>query len=373
MQILRYFLMVAIILVVQNDVAFAEVLTPARQLSNLIGANASVQTVKDFLSAHRGMNIKNINPHAIFLIFEAIELKNVDVANFLINEGVDIEMRDEMGLTALHYAARAGLRSVVELLVKKGADVNVVTLQKYTPLHFAASRGHYEIVKFLLEHGASVDIRAKRGTPLVGAIENGHLEVVKLLLDSGADVSKMPTLILSAVSSGKEEMVRLLIERGVNDVNVKRWNGLFALMQAVNKGLNNIVSLLLKNGADVNLKRDSDNWTSLHLAVQKGDAEMVKVLLVATGIDVNAQDKDGNTPLHLAALQGHFDIVNLLLKQNADVTLKNNEEKKAFDLASSEEIKNVLDRAESKGNLTADPELPKRSSGHKGRKRRYLN
>ncbi|QQR49631.1 ankyrin repeat domain-containing protein [bacterium] len=373
MHILRYFFMMTIVLVAQNDVVFPEVLTPAHQLSNLIDADTSVQTIKDFLNAHRGMNIKNINPHPIFLIFKAIELKNPDVASFLINQGIDIEAKDETGRTVLHEAARQGLLSVVELLVKKGLDVNIPTFQHYTPLHFAIFGGREEIVRFCLDKGASLNVLAKSNTPLSLAAGKGMIEIVKLLLDRGADFTKMPPIIFSAVSSANEEMVRLLIERGLGGVNVKHWNGLFALMLAVNKGLKNIASLLLENGADVNLKRDSDNSTSLHLAVQNGDKEIVKVLLLRTGIDVNAQNKEGNTPLHLAVLKDNLEIVILLLQQGADVTLKNNEENKAADLSSHEEIKDALERAESKKTPMPDLELPKTDTHHKKRKRRYLS
>jgi len=65
--------------------------------------------------------------------------------------GVNVNIRTEDGLTALHYAARGGYLPIVRaLLAAPGIDVNHPENDGYTALHKAALHGHLEIVQALL-------------------------------------------------------------------------------------------------------------------------------------------------------------------------------------------------------------------------------
>jgi ankyrin repeat protein len=55
----------------------------------------------------------------------------------LLHQGARLDVRDYKGDTALHYAARLGLPSVVKLLCAHGADVNAANHRALTPFHLA--------------------------------------------------------------------------------------------------------------------------------------------------------------------------------------------------------------------------------------------
>ena len=55
----------------------------------------------------------------------------------LLDRGVDINSRDNIGLTPLLSAAISGHTAVVELLLERGADVNARTEKGFTPLKLA--------------------------------------------------------------------------------------------------------------------------------------------------------------------------------------------------------------------------------------------
>lgn len=66
-------------------------------------------------------------------------------------------LRDEHGLTLLHWAADRGHLPIVEYLVAElGADVNCVDNEQQTPLHYAASCGYLDICRFLVDSEAEV-------------------------------------------------------------------------------------------------------------------------------------------------------------------------------------------------------------------------
>ena len=59
-------------------------------------------------------------------------------------------------------------------------------------------------------------------------------------------------------------------------------------------------------------------------------------------VDVNARNRYGTTPLHLASKRGTLEFVRLLIDHGADIDLKDNEGRTAFDVASTEEISKLL-------------------------------
>jgi hypothetical protein len=93
--------------------------------------------------------------------------------------------------TALYYASRFGLYSVVKLilLVEGPVDMEVQAGRRgSTPMHCAAAFGLTDIVELLLQNGADAketNIFGESG--LMWAVGNGHNDVVELLLDAGAD------------------------------------------------------------------------------------------------------------------------------------------------------------------------------------------
>jgi ankyrin repeat protein len=70
-----------------------------------------------------------------------------------------------------------------------GADVNTKNVLGYTPLHFAAEQGHNEIVELLIANGADVNARNQWGRTPLHQAANGHNEIAELLITKGADVN----------------------------------------------------------------------------------------------------------------------------------------------------------------------------------------
>ena len=123
----------------------------------------------------------------------AIQGNNPLIAHWLIDDRGqhDVNTRDHYRMTALHYACRTGLLSVVQALVTSGADMAVTNSILTTRLMFASSYGHSDIVAYLLQLPA---VRATANavdqggwTALSYASSESAATSVQLLLDAGAD------------------------------------------------------------------------------------------------------------------------------------------------------------------------------------------
>lgn len=99
---------------------------------------------------------------------------------------------NEVGETPLHEACIKGDLKRVKALVEQGHELNPRDNAGWVPLHEACNHGHSEIVEYLIEQGADVNYRGLKGmTPLHDAATNGHLDIIRALMSNGANVTAL--------------------------------------------------------------------------------------------------------------------------------------------------------------------------------------
>jgi len=106
----------------------------------------------------------------------------LEMAQHLLDCGVDVDARESDGWTPLYLAAWNERRDFVQLLLEHGAAVNAVTTDDgETPLHRASATGNVDVVRLLLEHGADPNIPDRNGR-MPSGVARRH-EIVQLLSD----------------------------------------------------------------------------------------------------------------------------------------------------------------------------------------------
>jgi ankyrin repeat protein len=78
---------------------------------------------------------------------------------------------DHIGWTPLHYACTRGQLEVAQFLVLNGANVNSNSLNGSTPLMMAVQSGNEELIKFLLDKGADLRLRNTQGYSAIDIAE----------------------------------------------------------------------------------------------------------------------------------------------------------------------------------------------------------
>lgn len=266
--------------------------------------------------------------------------RNVEVLEVLIENGADLNTKDNSKKTALHKAIiNDDHMSVRIILDSKRADTQIEDAFGWTPLRRAASNGQEGLVRLLLQNNDKIDARDKDGwTALRWAAHKGHITIVELLIQEKALLHTLSkdcwTLLSWAAREGNYKLINVLAKKRVPIDGVDA-DGETALREAIRYGHGKAVFALLEAKANVNLA-DSKNKTPLHVAVdvwkECGNTTIVWLLL-QSGAGINAQTKVGYTPLHLAAMKGHHLLIWLLLQKGANPSLKDNAGQTALHLA----------------------------------------
>lgn len=238
-------------------------------------------------------------------LINAVRKGDFEKVKKYISEGVNVNVKNSNGITALIAASMSNQENIVKYLLSiKNIDVNGVDKTGQTALMWAIGRGNYNIANMLLKD-SRIDV-AKRnksgGSSLLAAIiferefsdEKIRIILSSLLMTKKFNINEKDnsgfTPLIWAVWTGNENVVQLLIGYGA-DINEKDYRGRTALMWAAMgemvgfpKVLQKIFSpypyphetwfnkkvldLLIENGANILLK-DNDKWSALTYAIYR--------------------------------------------------------------------------------------------------------
>jgi len=102
---------------------------------------------------------------------------SLELMDWLITQGADINARDEYERTPLHYHAQVNNVEKVALLLERGADIEAQDKYKNTPLHFAEYNA--EVAQLFIEKGADIKAKDNMGynvmEHMLARLSNGYL------------------------------------------------------------------------------------------------------------------------------------------------------------------------------------------------------
>ena len=98
-------------------------------------------------------------------LIDYVKLGNITKVQELIAQGVDLNVQDEYGYTALIWASCYNKPDMVKLLLKAGADDEITDVDKHNALYWVNYYGHPKIIELLNKNldGKKVLTKKKKG------------------------------------------------------------------------------------------------------------------------------------------------------------------------------------------------------------------
>ena len=262
------------------------------------------------------------------LLHIAATRPNIEIIQYLLDQGISIDATNNAGRTALHIAAQLNNLPVADTLVRANAQVRIKDNFGYSALWMANTKGFPRMLQLL--------VRAQQQQPVSFETPNNNLNA-KLKGTGPPNIFNIYTRFSEktiqqgpildtpwhkALFTLDYKEVEDLILLGL-DPNTKDNKGLSPIHIAAL--YNNVLALeYLLALPSINLKTvDNFGSTPLHTAAGKATPEILKVLMTA-GFDINQKNKSGWTPLFEATLLGNRDVVRYLLELGIAPNTRNN-------------------------------------------------
>ena len=246
-------------------------------------------------------NVSNLNRD--YLLYHPLESAvdrreadfNSDIVKLLLEKGADVNYQDICGNSLLMLAAQAkgkgGIQyeKVIESLLAYGINVDLQNNDGETALMYFAENGDKKQVEALLSENANVLLEDQLG---LTAICYAECDDIRKQLEKAA--------FFQAADKGDLSWLKFLIAHGF-DVNTLDANNNTALIHASSAGKYDAVEFLLSEKAAVNFAGQR-GYSALHCAAANGDAKIAD-LLIEYGAIIDAPSKDGVT--HMGQLLMH--------------------------------------------------------------------
>ncbi|KAJ9414194.1 ankyrin repeat-containing domain protein [Fusarium oxysporum] len=113
------------------------------------------------------------------------------LVEFLIRRNIRLDVSDNQGRRAVHFACKSPFTDILKALVSAGADIHSADKFGRKPIHFAASDPYVRCLVYLLETLGKTDVDVKdhdQWTSLMWAARSGDFNSVETLLERGADI-----------------------------------------------------------------------------------------------------------------------------------------------------------------------------------------
>lgn len=145
---------------------------------------------------------------------------NIEEVQLLINSGVDLDIKDIYGITALMWASRKNYIDIAELLIRNNANLDIQDNYGRTALAFAAEDDYYnnyETVKLLIDNHANLNIQDINGNTALMKACAVHPRVADLLIEKGANVNiknqRGVSALRAANANARSHIIQMLKDR----------------------------------------------------------------------------------------------------------------------------------------------------------------
>ena len=125
------------------------------------------------------IDINSLDEKGDSFLHHSVSKQKYDITEYLLQKGINPNIKNPHGETAFLQACRKGRMSFVQLLFKYGANPDIYDNSNDSPLLWASYHGFVDVVIFLIENGANPYNKFRDGRDAIKwAVRENNLSVV---------------------------------------------------------------------------------------------------------------------------------------------------------------------------------------------------
>ncbi len=294
--------------------------------------NAPLKTIKHLLSI-KGNEVDKMTHDGRNYLMWAVYKGNLELIQFLIDEGSQKDIIDDHGYNLMTFAAVGGQSNpeVYDLLLKNGAKADDANREGANALLLLAPRLQDDaLIKYFQDKGLDIASTDHEGNGMFNyAARMGNIEMMDKFIKMGLaykNLNKVGGNAMIFASQGFRgqtnplSVFEYLESKGV-EANVVTKEGLSPLHAIAYRNKDyGVFEYFINKGVDVN-QTDSRGNTAFLNAVNGSNFEIAKKLAPMVK-DLNHKNKDGHSALTYAVRRNAGDFANFLLSKGASVSVK---------------------------------------------------
>src|SRR6056297_1729302 len=223
---------------------------------------------------------------------------NMRLAYYLYKNGVRVDTQDLNGANAMHYVAKKSYGDeLAKLLIEKGININKKNNEGMTPLHIAAINEDYPLLYVLLQNHAKINITNNEGkTAADTASEKGFDQLAQLI-----EQKKTDELFIKANYRNDRPLIKNKIKNIINNqpglINTKVGMGYTLLHYAAGYDDLKMCRFLIENGADIWAvkKIDDGKNSSIPYPIDFARTPRIIDLFIESGLNVDSLFTDSSS------------------------------------------------------------------------------
>jgi ankyrin repeat protein len=256
--------------------------------------DGNINYVKEYIRKYKQVNLpltnNDYNNRMLHIAAESNNKKSKEILNMLLTLKANINVRNKLQETPLHFAVRSKNIDVIDILLTQGADVTITNNNGETAMFYAMKTGDIRIVRMLYNNNASVLSVDKYGNNLI------HYCIVNCQVYNEETKEEIP--------NGKTDIIRFLVNLGVSteQKNLAGITPLELTAKEINKQINIEKGIKISNDNN-EINEAFFNIKPIREAFSNG----------ATSIDIS-----GNTLEHNELLEIQTMLFNNIIRNNPD-------------------------------------------------------
>ena len=290
------------------------------------------------------------------ILFIPIKFNKLDILKLILKKNVNniglslLDQKDIYGLYPLHYAINFKNIDIINEILNYIKNYNNIDTNGYTYLHYAIKIKNIKILKLILSYKPNINYQTLSGdTALHLACNYNFIEGCSILIKNNIDVNiydynTQITALIYSILLNNYKLFQILIDK--SDINYMDQEGNTALhyiaMDTNYKMLQNIILKANKFNLS-NLK----GQIPLHILLYKHEKKIldldIDLIKIINNSNLNIQDNKGNSCFYLIVYYDIWEILFNTIKLNKLNAFIINKNVNIIDLISEEKKKKFID------------------------------